>query len=173
MMKARRAQRSDSEAIAAIYNQGIADRVGTFETEPRTCPQIESWFDDAMPIVAVEDAAGDVIGYAAAFAYSDRCVYGGIGEFSVYVRRDVRGKGAGFLAMQALIEASGQVGLWKLMSRVFPENSGSRALLRKVGFREVGIHEKHGRLDGLWRDVVLVERLLPENLGVEPGAVSS
>ncbi len=165
MMTARSAGRSDAGAIAAIYNQGIEDRVGTFETEPRTLAQIEAWFDDDLPIVAVVDAFGDVVAYAAAFAYSDRCVYGGIGEFSVYVRRDVRGKGAGSIAMDALIRAAEKAGLWKLMSRVFPENSASRALLGKLGFREVGLHEKHGKLDGVWRDVILVERMLPLNLG--------
>lgn len=170
-MKARGALRSDASAIATIYNQGIEDRVGTFETEPRTLAQIETWFEDDMPIEVVADEAGDIVAYAAAFPYSDRCVYGGIAEFSVYVRRDVRGKGAGFLAMEALIAASEQAGLWKLLSRVFPENAGSRALLRKVGFREVGVHEKHGRLDGAWRDVVLVERMLPANLDrAEPPA---
>lgn len=132
---------------------------------PRTLEQIEAWFIGGRPLVVVEDDVTDVVAYAAAFDYSDRRVYAGIAEFSVYVRRDVRGKGAGWVAMEALIEASAQAGLWKLMSRVFPENAGSRTLLRKVGFREVGLHEKHGKLDGVWRDVVLVERLLPENLG--------
>lgn len=162
--RARKAERSDAAAITAIYNQGIEDRVGTFETDPRERDQIEAWFDESMPVVAVVDDAGQVIAYAAAFSYSDRRVYGGIAEFSVYVRRDSRGRGAGSAAMAALIQASEQAGLWKLVSRIFLENTASRALMAKVGFREVGIHEKHARLDGAWRDVVLVERLLPINL---------
>jgi phosphinothricin acetyltransferase len=164
LLTARPAERGDAAAIAAIYNQGIEDRVGTFETAPRTPVQIEAWFDSALPVVVAIDDTGEVVAYAAAFAYSDRCVYGGIAEFSVYVRRDVRGQGAGTIAMTGLIEAAARAGLWKLLSRIFPENAASRALMRKLGFREVGVHEKHGKLDGVWRDVVLVERLIDENL---------
>ena len=161
---AREAQLSDAAQIAAIYNQGIADRVATFETEPRSVEQIEAWFGVALAIVAATAPGGDVIGYAAAFPYSDRSCYGGIGEFSVYVRRAERGQGVGRIAMAGLIEAARRRGLWKLVSRVFPENRASRSLLAAVGFREIGVHEKHGRLDGAWKDAVIVERLIPENI---------
>jgi phosphinothricin acetyltransferase len=154
---------SDAPLIAAIYNQGIEDRVATFETEPRSAATIEAWFEVNLPIVVVVDENDDVIAFAALFGYSDRCVYAGIAEFSVYVRRDVRGLGAGKVAMSALLDAAAAAGLWKLLSRVFPENAGSLALLRGLGFREVGLHERHGKLDGHWRDVVLVERLISEN----------
>lgn len=163
-LSARAARRSDAAAIADIYNQGIEDRVGTFETEPRTVGQIEAWFDTAYAIVAVEDAAGEVAGYAVAHPYADRCCYRGIGEFSVYVRRDARGAGAGRVAMTALVEAARTAGLWKLLSRVFPENRASLSLMAWAGFKEIGVHEKHGKLDGVWRDCVIVERLIPENL---------
>lgn len=163
-LETRRAIVADAPAITEIYNQGIEDRVGTFETTPRETEQIEAWFASDMPVVVVVDPAGAVVAYAAAFTYSDRCVYGGIAEFSVYVRRDYRGRGAGSLVMAGLVEAAGQAGLWKLLSRIFPENAASRALMQKVGFREVGLHEKHGKLDGVWRDVVLVERLIDQNL---------
>jgi L-amino acid N-acyltransferase YncA len=76
------------------------------------------------------------------------------------VRRDWRGRGAGQVALAALIEVAGAAGLWKLVSRVFPENAASRALLRRMGFREVGFYQRHGQLDGIWRDCVIVERLL-------------
>jgi phosphinothricin acetyltransferase len=105
-----------------------------------------------------------VAGYAVAHPYADRCCYRGIGEFSVYVRRSQRGRGVGQAAMQALIEASRQGGLWKLLSRVFPENRASLALMARIGFRDLGTHEKHGKLDGVWRDTVIVELLIPENL---------
>ena len=164
LLKARAAVLADAADIAAIYNQGIEDRVGTFETAPREAVQITAWFGSGMPVVVVVDDAGAVVAYAAAFAYSDRCVYGGIAEFSVYVGREARGRGAGTLVMAALLEHAESAGYWKLVSRVFPENMASRALLRKLGFREVGIYEKHARLDGAWRDVVIVERLLPGNL---------
>jgi phosphinothricin acetyltransferase len=163
-LQSRPAERHDAAAIAEIYNQGIEDRVGTFETEPRTVAQIEAWFDEALVIVAVDDHAGQVVGYAVAHPYADRCCYRGIGEFSVYVRRANRGQGVGRVAMGALIEASRGKGLWKLLSRVFPENTASLALLNRMGFDEIGVHRKHGKLDGQWRDTVIVERLIPENL---------
>jgi L-amino acid N-acyltransferase YncA len=163
-LTARPARREDAPSIAAIYNQGIEDRVGTFETEPRRPPDIEAWFDHAKAFVAVENVAGEVVGYAVAHPYADRCCYVGIGEFSVYVRRDHRGAGVGRLAMSALVDASRAQGLWKLLSRVFPENRASLNLMAWSGFKEIGVHEKHGKLDGVWRDCVIVERVLPENL---------
>jgi L-amino acid N-acyltransferase YncA len=82
---------------------------------------------------------------------------------SVYVRRDYRGHGAGRAVLTALIEAANVAGMHKLTSRVFPENIASRALLKRLGFAEIGIHRRHGKLDGLWRDCVIVERLLDED----------
>jgi L-amino acid N-acyltransferase YncA len=158
-MLARAAQPSDSAAIARIYNQGIEDRVATFETRPRTPANIEAWFDGRHPVVVVEDA-GQVLAFAATSTYRPRECYAGVAEFSVYVAREARGRGAGRVAMEALIAAAGQAGFWKLLSRVFPENTASLALCKAVGFREVGVYHKHGRLDGVWRDVVIVERLL-------------
>lgn len=156
---------ADAPAIVKIYNEGIADRIATFETTARSVDQILGWFDDRHPAVVVIDAEGQIAGYAATFSYADRCCYAGIAEFSVYVRRANRGQGVGAMAMTALIEEAAKVGFWKLLSRVFVENKASLALLRSVGFREVGVHEKHGKLDGVWRDVVAVERLLDANLG--------
>jgi L-amino acid N-acyltransferase YncA len=158
-MRARAAGPPDAAAIARIYNDGIDDRVATFETRHRTAADIEGWFDGRHPIVAVEDD-GVVIAFASTSDYRPRDCYAGIAEFSVYAAREARGRGAGRLAMNALIEAARAVGFWKLVSRVFVENTASRALLRSVGFREVGVYERHARLDGVWRDVVIVERLL-------------
>lgn len=163
-MRARMARREDAAAITEIYNQGIEDRIATFETEPRAVADIEAWFDDALAIVVVEDEAGTVGGYAVAHRYADRCCYSGIGEFSVYVRRSHRGRGVGAVAMAALVDASRERGLWKLLSRVFPENRASLALMARMGFEEIGVHRKHGKLDGVWMDTVIVERLIPENL---------
>ena len=134
----RSARRGDAPAITAIYNQGIEDRIGTFETEPRSVSEIEAWFDHAKAFVAVENSAGEVVGYAVAHPYADRCCYAGIGEFSVYVRRDHRGAGVGRVAMNALVDASRDSGLWKLLSRVFPENRASlesHGLVRLQGDR--------------------------------------
>ena len=165
-MTTRAADARDAAAITRIYNEGIADRVATFETRPRTPEDIVPWFGGRHPVVVVEDGdAGEVIAFAAASTYRPRDCYASIAEFSVYVARAARGRGAGRRAMDGLIAAAGNAGFTKLVSRVFPENTASLALLRRLGFREVGIYEKHGQLNGVWRDVVIVERLIPANLG--------
>lgn len=156
---ARAATVEDAAAIAHIYNQGIADRVATFETEPRTPEQVAAWFDGQHPHVVVEHD-GQIIAFASTSTYRPRACYAGIAEFSVYVAREGRRMGAGRAAMLALFDAAEAAGFWKLVSRVFVENTASRHLLLSLGFREVGVYEKHGKLDGVWRDVVIVERLL-------------
>jgi phosphinothricin acetyltransferase len=162
-LAARPASPADAERIAQIYNEGIEDRVGTFETRPRTADDVRAWFDGRHPIVIVEDG-GEVIAFASTSTYRARDCYAGIAEFSVYVARSRRGRGAGRVAMLALIDAARPAGIWKLVSRIFVENAASRRLMASMGFREVGIYEKHARLDGRWRDVVIVERLIPENI---------
>lgn len=159
-MRARLANLSDAASIARIYNQGIDDRVATFETRHRTADEIEGWFDGSHPIVVVDDGRGEVIAFASTSIYRPRDCYAGIAEFSVYADRNARGRGAGRMAMEALFEEARQAGFWKLVSRVFVENTASRTLLKKVGFREVGTYERHARLDGVWRDVVIVEKRL-------------
>jgi L-amino acid N-acyltransferase YncA len=162
-MRARTATPADAAAIAAIYNQGIEDRIATFETHPRTAADIEQWFDSRHPIVIVEDEDG-VIAFGSTSTYRPRECYDGIAECSVYVRREKRHAGAGRLALRALINAAEAAGFWKLVSRVFVENKASRGLIGSLGFREVGVYEKHGKLDGAWRDVIIVERLIEANL---------
>jgi phosphinothricin acetyltransferase len=154
----------DAADIARIWNEGIADRVATFETEPRTAEGIARWMREKEPHypTVVVERGGGVIAWAAASQYRPRECYDGVGEFSVYVAREARGHGTGRVAMDALITASERSGLWKLVSRVFPENVASLALLRAVGFREVGTYRRHAKLDGAWRDVVIVERLIGE-----------
>ena len=164
---ARTATPGDAAAIARIYNEGIEDRTATFETRPRTASDIAAWFDGRRPIVVV-DSAGAIVGFAATFEYRPRAAYAGVAEFSVYVARAQRGHGIGRVAMTALIEEAGRAGLSKLVSRVFEENQASRRLLADLGFREVGVYRRHGRVDGRWRDVVIVERLLPSALEDDP-----
>jgi|SRR5262245_21773383 len=158
-MRARAARAADAEDIARIYNEGIDDRLATFETAHRSAADVRAWFNGSHPIVVVEDE-GRVIAFASTSVYRPRDCYRGIAEFSVYAAREARGRGAGRMAMQALVDAAQAAGFWKLVSRVFVENEPSRGLLRSVGFREVGTYEKHGMLDGVWRDTVIVERLL-------------
>jgi phosphinothricin acetyltransferase len=162
-LQARAARPADAEAIARIYNQGIEDRTATFETRPRSAADIAKWFDGAHPLVVVE-CGPETVAFAATFRYRPRECYSGIAEVSVYVDRSARGRGAGRLATAAIIDYAARAGFWKLVARVFVENAASRALCRSMGFREVGTYEKHGRLDGAWRDVVIVERLLHDNL---------
>jgi phosphinothricin acetyltransferase len=156
----RAARISDAAAIATIYNEGIADRIATFETEPRSAEQIAGWFNNQHPIVVVQDGDGRVLAFASSSAYRDRACYAGIAEFSVYVARRHRGAGAGRVAMSALIDAATKAGFWKLISRIFPENTASLALMARMGFRVVGVYQQHGKLDGQWRDCAIVERLL-------------
>ena len=158
-MIARRATIDDAAAIARIYNEGIEERIATFETRPRVAADIEKWFESRYPVVVIEED-GEVIAFASTSMYRPRDAYAGIAEFSVYAARRARGKGAGRAAMEALFEAAREAGFWKLVSRVFVENAASRALLRSVGFREVGVYERHAKLDDVWRDVVIVEKLL-------------
>jgi phosphinothricin acetyltransferase len=158
-MNARPATPEDADAIAAIYSEGIADGIATFETRPRTADEVRGWLGGRFPVVVVEDD-GAVIAFASTSEYRPRECYAGVAEFSVYTARRSRGRGAGLVAVLALIESARASGFWKLVSRVFVENAASRALLQRAGFREVGVYQRHGRLHGVWRDVVIVERLL-------------
>lgn len=159
----RRAEAQDASALAHIYNQGIVDRNATFETRLRNADEMISIIDNAeFPcVVACHD--NSIIAFASTSRYRTRECYAGIAEFSVYVERSWRGRGAGFVVMQALITTAQVHGFWKLLSRVFVTNHASRRLLAKLGFREVGIYHAHAQLDGAWRDVVIVERWVAEN----------
>lgn len=161
---------ADAADIAEIYNQGIRGRIATFETDERTVAERRAWLTDREarhPVVVAtitEGGKDHIVGWAAAGEYRSRPCYAGIGEFSVYVREGYRGRGVGVAVLNGLIETAERAGLWKLVSRVFPENRASRTLCTRCGFREVGIYEKHGQLDGVWKDTVIVERLIPANL---------
>src|SRR5258708_25597864 len=119
---------------------------------------MRGWFGGVHPIVVVEEG-GQVIGFGATSSYRPRECYAGIAEASLYVAREARGRGVGRVAMNALLQAAQESGFWKLLSRVFVENQASRRLIQSMGFREVGGYEKHAKLDGVWRHVVIVERL--------------
>jgi len=163
-LSARIATVEDAAAIARIYNEGIADRIATFETEARTPAQVASALTDKgdrYPTVVVE-RAGVVVAWAGAGAYRSRPAYAGVAEHSVYVARAARGIGAGRAALEGLCRAYAERGFWKIVSRIFPENTASLQLHERCGFRVVGVYRRHGRLEGVWRDCVIVERLLGE-----------
>jgi L-amino acid N-acyltransferase YncA len=157
---ARAATLADAAAITRIYNEGIASRTATFETRLRSISDIEAWVTAGYP-VAVTEWNGQVAGFAATFAYRSRPCYAGVLEFSVYVDADMRGRGVGRIALNHVMVMAQAAGAWKLLSRIFPENTSSLGLCAALGFRQVGIYEKHAQLDGIWRDVVIVEKLLP------------
>jgi len=163
-LQTRLATPGDAAAIAAIYNEGIEDRVATFETEPRTTDQIAAQLaekGDRFPTVVVE-RAGYVVAWAGAGAYRNRPAYSGVAEHSVYVARASRGSGVGRAALEPLCRVYAERGFWKIVSRIFPENTASLVLHERCGFRSVGVYRRHGKLEGQWRDCVIVERMLDE-----------
>jgi L-amino acid N-acyltransferase YncA len=157
----------DAAVITAIYNEGIASQRATFETEPRTVADTVRGIEGALArhtwLVAVDESGG-VCGWSATSPYSSRSCYGGVAEFSIYVAAAQQGRGVGRLLLAALLEAATHAGLHKLTSRIFVSNDASRALCASLGFREVGIHLRHGQLAGVWHDVVTVEVLLGDGL---------
>lgn len=163
----RLATRDDAEAIARIHNQGIADRIATFATQPRSAAQVIQQLEqkgDRFPTVVVE-RENTVIAWASVGPYRTTPYYAGIGEHSVYVERAAREQGAGLVALDALCAACADRGYWKLVSRIFPENEASLRLHDRAGFRVVGVYQRHAQLDGEWRDCVIVEKLI--GIGVQ------
>lgn len=159
---ARLATAEDAPAIARIHTQGIAERIATFATTPRQPEQVVRQLaqkGDRFPTVVIEQD-GQVIAWASVGPYRDTPWYAGIGEHSVYVDRAFRGRGAGLAALDALCSACAERGYWKLISRIFPENVASLALHTRAGFRIVGTYHRHGTLDGIWRDCVIIEKLI-------------
>jgi L-amino acid N-acyltransferase YncA len=151
---------SDAAAVCAIYNQGVAGREATFETNARTTEDVLAWFEGDRPFIVATDADGRVVGWARVSAYSDRCVYEGVGEHGVYVDESARGHRVGRRLLEEIAAVAERQGVYKLTSRIFTTNAASLAAHRAAGFYEVGVQRRHGRLDGEWKDCVLVERLL-------------
>jgi L-amino acid N-acyltransferase YncA len=160
----------DAAAITQIYNDGIASRRATLDTELYAVEAIADRVRanaETHPAVVVLDG-DDVVGFAWSSVYLKRPCYARISEFSVYVAPHAQHGGAGGLALAALIERCEQLGFWKLTSRIFTDNIASRALCARLGFREVGVYRRHGRIDGAWKDCVIVERLLAAATGEPP-----
>lgn len=152
----RRMTQSDWPQVKVIYEEGIKSKNATFETQ---APTYEKWMDAAHPdchLVAEED--DQVLAWAKVLFTSARPVYAGVGEVSIYVHPSAKGKGIGSKLLQELIISSEQQGFWTLKAVIFPENVASINLHKKCGFRIVGTHEKMGKMDGIWRDNVVMER---------------
>jgi phosphinothricin acetyltransferase len=147
---------SDWTAVRTIYQEGIATGHATFET---AVPEWKEWDQNhlADPRLVVRSQE-KVIGWAALTPVSGRCVYAGVAEVSVYVAASARGQGVGKALLQALVQESERTGIWTLQAGIFPENAISIALHRACGFRTVGYRQRLGQLNGVWRDVVMMER---------------
>ena len=144
------------EEVRTIYLHGIATKQATFQTD---APSWENWDKghlSTLRYVAIID--GIIAGWAALSPVSSRCVYAGVAEVSVYIHEGYRGKGVGKALLQKLITESEASTIWTLQSGIFPENLASIALHEKLGFRTIGYREKVGKMDGVWRDTVLMER---------------
>lgn len=163
----RPASAADAPAMTEIYNAGIAGRAATFESELRDPAEVAAWLGDGLPVIVAEDD-GAIVGFARVKPFSQRPVFAGIGDHGVYVAPGRERQGIGRGLLDGLADAAAAQGMWKLTSRIFASNTGSIAAREAAGFRVVGRQEKHARLDGQWRDVVLVERLIGEAAGDVP-----
>jgi L-amino acid N-acyltransferase YncA len=158
----RNAAPSDAAAIAAIYNQGIIDRIATLETEERTPEERSAWLAARGPRnpVLVAERDGAIVGWGSLNQFSPRKAYDFVADFSVYVERAWRGKGVGSALLRALVTRAKQLGYHKLVLAAFPWNAGGMALYQKYGFRTVGIYKEQGLLDGKWVDTIIMEKIL-------------
>jgi L-amino acid N-acyltransferase YncA len=152
---------SDAAEICDIYNLGIQSGQATFDTNLRNLSDIEPWFDklDAYPVIVAE-CNDRVVGFARLFEYRPRACYRQNTEFSIYLADSARGLGVGTTLLSQLTERARSLGYRKVLSRIFTFNQASLALCAKLGFREVGVYEQHGQVNGQWLDVVIVEKLL-------------
>ena len=156
----RSARPDDARDIARIHNQGIEERSATFETKPRRVEQVVTRLAQRGQPVVVAERDGSVIGWASVSRENHRCTQAGVGEYTIYVDRNARGSGVGIPLLEGVVAQAEAAGYWKLVGRIFSTNEPSLALARRCGFYEVGLHRRHGRIDGEWMDVLVVERLL-------------
>lgn len=151
---------TDAGAIAAIHNEGVADRIATLRAAPREVADVEAAVAAGRPLLVAE-RRGEVVGWAGVGPYDDRNPwYSGVGEATVYVARSARGARIGALLLDGLEDAAEHGGTFKLIAKVFDTNEASLRLFDRAGYRRVGVHHRHGRLDGAWKDVVVLEKLL-------------
>ena len=158
----RAATRADLERIREIYNEGIEDRVATLDTEPKSAASIEAWFAEhgERYEILVAEEAGRVVGWVSLNRYSQRCVYDGVADLSVYVTRALRGKGIGSFLLRAIEERARTRGFRKIVLFTLLFNALGQALYAKLGYREVGVFKEQGKLDGRLVDVMAMEKIL-------------
>jgi L-amino acid N-acyltransferase YncA len=159
----RPARPDDGEAIATIYNQGIEERQATFQTRLHDPGELELKTEQRGGQLIVAEREGRVVGWGGWTGYDDPAdYYAGIAECAVYVHRDARREGVGVELLEGLAAEAPKFGVHKLVAKVFTSNESSIALFRRCGFRDVGTHLRHGRLDGEWKDVLVMERSLTD-----------
>ncbi|MGC5328177.1 arsinothricin resistance N-acetyltransferase ArsN1 family A [Brevibacillus sp. SYSU BS000544] len=158
----RKAQVDDIEAIRNIYNQGIADRIATLETDQKDAAYMRTWYEQRQErhAVLVAEIEPQVIGWASINPYSHRCAYNSVGDISIYIDREHRGKGIGHCLLQELDRVALENGFHKLVLFTFPFNQLGQGLYRRSGYREVGIFQNQGILDGEYIDIMAMEKLL-------------
>ena len=159
----RPATQADAAAICEIYNQGIADRLATLETELRTPDERRRWLAARGPRhpVIVAERGGEVVGWGSLNTFNARPAYDHVADISVYIGRAWRGKGVGRQLLDRLGALGQEIGYHKLVLAAFPFNDAGMALYRRMGFSTVGIYREQGQLDGAWVDVIVMEKLLP------------
>ncbi|NVJ98690.1 MAG: N-acetyltransferase family protein [Alphaproteobacteria bacterium] len=157
MFKTRAYTSADWPVVDRIFREGLETGLATFETEPKKQSDFEGKCvpDSALVAVSEDDS---VVGWAVLWPVSDRCVYGGVAEVSIYIGAEARGKGLGKILLTALIERSEELGMWSLQAGTFEDNHGSQAIHKACGFRLVGIRERIGKLHGVWRNNMIWER---------------
>lgn len=161
-LRIRAAEAGDAGAIAEIHNQGVAERVATFRADPRPLSDVAAAIDIGR-LLLVADRGGTIVGWAGVGPYDDASTwYAGVGEATVYVDRGARGQGVGRRLLAALEQAAVAGGHYKLIAKIFTTNEASLGLFEGLGYARVGVHRRHGRLDGDWRDVVVLEKPLGE-----------
>ncbi|WP_156123491.1 arsinothricin resistance N-acetyltransferase ArsN1 family A [Paenibacillus sp. FSL R5-0912] len=158
----RQATSKDTESILRIYNQGIEDRIATLETETKDSSYMKAWFNDHQGrfSVVVAELEGEVIGWASLNPYSHRCAYHGVADLSVYIDRSFRGQGVGSFLLESLHKIAKENSFYKIVLFTFPFNQSGQGLYKKMGYRQVGVFEKQGILNGEFIDVMIMEKLL-------------
>lgn len=158
----RQATSKDTESILRIYNQGIEDRIATLETETKDSSYMDAWFQDHQGrfSVLVAERESEIIGWASLNPYSHRCAYSGVADLSVYIDRSYRGQGVGSFLLESLHKIAKENSFHKIVLFTFPFNQNGQGLYQKMGYRQVGIFEKQGVMDGEFIDVMIMEKLL-------------
>jgi len=172
-MNVRFATLDDAPAICAIYNQGIDDRVATLETELRDAEERRRWLSSRgtrYPVIVAE-ARGQIIGWSSLNSFNPRRAYDHVADLSVYVERSWRGRGAGRVLLERLLELGRGLHFHKLVLACFPTNKAGVALYERMGFAAVGIYREQGLLDGRWVDVLVMERLFEQSAGPTYGGI--